>query len=53
MKTYVLTFEIVLKDTADLDIDDFIERAIEEQLEDGEFIDSYDRTELTEKEVTQ
>lgn len=47
MKTYKLTFEVVLKDTADLDIDDFIERAIEEQLEDGEFIDSYEYEELT------
>ena len=35
MKTYKITFEIVLKndDTA------WIERAIEEQLESGEFID--------------
>lgn len=50
MKTYILTIELVLKDTANLYDDDFIERAINEQLEDGEFIDSYDLTELTEKE---
>ena len=49
MKTYVITFEVVLKDTANLHNDDFIERAINEQLEDGEFIDSYDLTELTDK----
>lgn len=46
MKTYKITLEIVLKDTADLDIDDFIERAIEEQLEDGEFINAYDYEEV-------
>lgn len=45
MKTYKLTFEIVLKDTAELDLDDFIERAIEEQLEAGEFINAYEREE--------
>lgn len=47
MKTYKLSIEVVLKDTVDLDIDDFIERAIEEQLEAGEFIDSYEFEEVT------
>lgn len=51
MKTYILTIEVVLKDTANLYNDDFIERAIEEQLEDGEYINSYDLSELS--EVTQ
>ena len=35
MKTYKVTFEIVLKN----DDTEWIERAIEEQLENGEFID--------------
>ena len=42
MKTYVVEFEILLKDTADLEWgDDFIIKAIEEQLEPGEFVDNY------------
>lgn len=48
MKTYIVTIEVTLKDTANLYNDDFIERAILEQLEDGEYIDSYDISELTE-----
>lgn len=46
MKTYKIVFEVVLKDTANLNFDDFIGRAIEEQLENGEFIDSYNREEV-------
>jgi hypothetical protein len=50
MKTYKIEFEIVLKDTAKPDWgDDFISRAIEEQLERGEFIDSYFIEEVTPK----
>ena len=45
MKTYILTIEVTLKDTVDLHKDDFIERAIEEQLQGGESIDAYDITE--------
>jgi hypothetical protein len=42
MRTFTIEFEIVLKDTAEPELrDDFIYRAIEEQLEAGEFIDSY------------
>lgn len=48
MKTYKVTFELVLKDTAELWRDDFVERAILEQLEDNEFINSYNFEELAE-----
>lgn len=41
MKTYKISFELVLKDTAELYIDDFVSKAIEEQLEGSEFMDSY------------
>ena len=51
MKTYILTIEVTLKETVDLHKDDFIERAIEEQLQGGESIDSYDLIELTEKVI--
>jgi hypothetical protein len=43
MKTFRVTFEIVLKNNDT----DWIERAIEEQLETGEFIDSGNIEELT------
>jgi hypothetical protein len=41
MNTYKITLEVVLKDTPSLFIDDFIYRAIEEQLETGEQITDY------------
>ena len=43
MKTFRVVFDIVLKN----DDTDWIERAIEEQLETGEFIDSGNIEELT------
>jgi hypothetical protein len=45
MTTYKLTVEIVLKEDC-LYKDDFIYRAIEEQLEAGEFINEYDYQEV-------
>ena len=41
MTTYQIMVEVVLKEDC-LYRDDFIYRAIEEQLENGEFINSYD-----------
>ena len=41
MTTYKIMVEVVLKEDC-LYKDDFIYRAIEEQLESGEFINSYD-----------
>lgn len=41
MKTYKIMVEVVLKEDC-LFKDDFIYRAIEEQLERGEFINAYD-----------
>jgi hypothetical protein len=41
MTTYKIMLEIVLKEDC-LYKDDFIYRAIEEQLENGEFINAYD-----------
>lgn len=46
MKTYKITLELVLKDTAELWRDDFVERCIAEQLEAGEFINAYDYEEV-------
>jgi hypothetical protein len=49
MKTYRITIEVCLKDTADLYYGhDFIEQSIEEQLEPGEFMNEYKREEITE-----
>lgn len=47
MKTYLLSIELILKDTADLQTNDFIEKAINAVLEAGEFIDSYEFKEVT------
>ena len=41
MKTYKIMVEVVLKEDC-LYKDDFIYRVIEEQLENGEFINAYD-----------
>ena len=45
MTTYKMTIEIVLKEDC-LYRDDFIYRAIEEQLEAGEFINEYEYQEV-------
>jgi hypothetical protein len=46
MKTYRITVELRVKDYPDLEDDDFIYRAIEEQLERGEDILDYDLEEV-------
>jgi hypothetical protein len=46
MTTYKITVEVVLKEDC-LYRDDFIYRAIEEQLESGEFINAYDYKEAS------
>jgi len=45
MTTYEIKIKVALKEDC-LPIDDFIYRAIEEQLERGEFIDEYDYQEV-------
>lgn len=46
MKTYRITLEVRVKDYPDLEDDDFIYRAIEEQLERGEDILEYELEEV-------